>query len=138
MSDPSPLSFPDYDQLASDHRRLLVLVRPVGEAVRLPSGSDSEAPSLFQRLWDAATAATRFPIEDEALTQVPLRPIEARFLEHYPQENNEWSEFQAHRGVLGIVSAGVARSSEERTELVRLHENIKVKEGHTQKKDIIK
>ena len=34
MSDPSPLCFPDYDQLSSDHRRVPVLVRPIGNDVK--------------------------------------------------------------------------------------------------------
>ena len=117
MSEPSPLSYPDYDQLASDHRRCLILIKTLGPGLHT---------GALKRLTDQLQAVTRFQLEDEALSPQTVRSVEVRFVKSYPVENNDWNEFQLHRGVLGLVSLCGFRDHQERAEVFRLHETIKV------------
>ena len=71
MSDPSPLSYPDYDQLSSDHRRVLILIKSLGPG--LHSGA-------VKRLTDHLQSVTRFQLEDEALS--PAHTVRSLSLIH--------------------------------------------------------
>ena len=135
MSDPSPLVYPDYPQVSSDHRRLLVLVRWVSP--RAPS------PKVMARVMDGLQRGGRISVNsaDDVtrydaffayafsayLTHFRSRSIEVRFVRSYPVESNGWGDFQHHRALLGLVSVGAYRTAQERRELGRLHDTLKVR-----------
>ena len=123
---PSPLSFPDYDQLISDHRRCLILIKTLGPGTGTGTGTGVHGDALKRIGEHLLQSVTRFQLEDEALSPTPIRSIEVRFVKSYPVENNEWNEFQLHRGILGLVSLCGFRDHLERAEVFRLHETIKV------------
>ncbi len=115
MSEPSSLSFPDYNQTCIDHRRLLVLVRSVSPATL--------RPKTFARVFEVLDRGARVHINS---AEDVTRQVEVRFVRSYPVENNEWGDFQHHRAVLGLISIGAYRNEQEHEELGRLHESIRV------------
>ena len=132
MSDPSPLSFPDYDQLSSDHRRVPILVRPVGNDVRTKAfarvfeliSRQTRITSIGEAADEGAAAAVSYPSS--------CLPLEVRYLRQYALENNDWHEFQFHRGVGGVITLGTVANREARddiAELSSLHEALRVSEG---------
>ena len=104
-------------QVSSDHRRLLVLVRSVSPATL--------EPKAFARVFELLDRSARCAHVNSA--EDVTRRVEVRFVRAYPPESNEWGEFQHHRAVLGLVSVGAYRTPQERAELARTHDTLKVR-----------
>ena len=119
MSEPSALCYPDYQQVSSDHKRLLVLVRNISPEVLKPKTFARVYELLDRNAGNGITVNSA----DEVTRHVQVRLVRG----NYPPENNEWGEFQHHRAVLGIVSVGAYRNQQEHGELGRLHETLKAK-----------
>ena len=113
--------------MAADHRRALVLVSPLGSRV---------SQKLFPRVFDRIAEIQRVTISDNTAispTQTPVatfpkpRHFHTRYLSKaYPVENNDWGEFQFHRSLLGLITVGGYSSTQELSELTRLHDATKV------------
>lgn len=112
--------------MAADHRRALVLVSPLGSRV---------SNKLFQRVFDRIAKVQRITIAENnqtaSTTSTTLskpRQFHTRYLSKaYPVENNDWGEFQFHRSLLGLITVGGYSTTQELSELTRLHDATKVR-----------
>ena len=106
-------------QTAHDHASGLILVRHLGS--RLSSRT-------FSRLYERVARQNTFKIKDGTGN---FRTIYARFVRSYPVENNDWGDFQTHRRVLGLICVGECSSTQEVSELCRIHESLRAKYNNT-------
>lgn len=100
----------DYGQTAEDHQGLLVLVKHTGQAL---------SQQKFRKVWDRTKKLNSVSIPGQN------RNAWVRYKQHYPKENNEWGDFQAHRKVLGLISVGECRTVEEFEDLFDHYKNVK-------------
>ena len=112
-------------QTASDHRRALVLVSQLGSRIN---------QKLFQRVFDRISKVQRIAITDNnagastTTTTSKPRHFHTRYLSKtYPIENNDWGDFQLHRSLLGLITVGCYSTTQELSELTRLHDATKVR-----------
>lgn len=82
------MSVPDYLQCAEDHQTLLVAVQPVGV---IPEES-------FFKIFKRISTVSQVSVRDSQ------RVLYIRYRHHYPPENNDWGDFQAHRKVVGLIT----------------------------------
>ncbi|XP_062874344.1 trafficking protein particle complex subunit 9 [Trichomycterus rosablanca] len=82
------MSMPDYLQCAEDHQTVLVLVQPLGA---IPEDD-------FFRVYKRVASVCQVSVGESQ------RSLSVRYRHHYPPENGEWGEFQAHRKVVGLVA----------------------------------
>ncbi|XP_012578346.1 PREDICTED: trafficking protein particle complex subunit 9 [Condylura cristata] len=82
------MSVPDYMQCAEDHQTLLVVVQPVGVV----------SEENFFRIYRRVCSVGQVSVRDSQ------RQLYIRYRHHYPPENNEWGDFQAHRKVVGLIT----------------------------------
>lgn len=82
------MSMPDYLQCAEDHQTVLVLVQPLGAV------PEDDFFCVYKRV--------------ASVSQVSVgesqRSLSVRYRHHYPAENADWGDFQAHRKVVGLVA----------------------------------
>lgn len=100
----------DYGQTAEDHQSLLVLVKHTGQAL---------SQQKFRKVWDRTKKLNSVSVPGQN------RNAWVRYKQHYPKENNEWGDFQAHRKVLGLISVGECRTVEEFEDLFDHYKNVK-------------
>ena len=96
---------------------------------------------MFLRVFDRISKVQRIPITDSnapaslaststTTTTAPMskpRQFYPRYLSKtYQVENNDWGEFQLHRSLLGLITVGCYSSTQELSELARLHDATKV------------
>ncbi|XP_054547930.1 trafficking protein particle complex subunit 9 isoform X1 [Talpa occidentalis] len=91
------MSVPDYMQCAEDHQTLLVVVQPVGVV----------SEENFFRVYRRICAVSQVSVRDSQ------RQLCIRYRHHYPPENNEWGDFQAHRKVVGLITVTDCFSAED-------------------------
>ncbi|ODN02451.1 Trafficking protein particle complex subunit 9 [Orchesella cincta] len=108
------MSYPDYSQTPLDHQSLLVVVRHIGRQLRTKQ---------FNRAFERISRINQLKVFD---SQNQARHIWIRYLRGYPQENNDWGDFQTHRKALGLITVGQCNSQDEFNELCRIHESLKV------------
>ncbi|XP_070492587.1 protein brunelleschi isoform X2 [Chironomus tepperi] len=108
------MNFPDYDQLSTDHARLLVLIRGIGP----------NKPRSLQKIFERIQKIDNVKIKDSA---GQTRDIFVRYVRDHAVENNDWGDFQTHRRLLGLITVGRFDSQGELNELCRVHESLKVK-----------
>lgn len=77
----------------------------------------------FNRAFERISRINQLKIFD---SQNQSRHIWIRYLRGYPQENNDWGDFQTHRKALGLITVGQCNSQDEFNELCRIHESLKV------------
>ncbi|MFT7811637.1 trafficking protein particle complex subunit 9 isoform X1 [Arapaima gigas] len=91
------MSVPDYMQCAEDHQTVLVVVQPVG---MVPEDQ-------FFRIYKRVASVNQVNIRDSQ------RLLYIRYRHHYPSENNDWSDFQTHRKVVGFIAVTTCSSAKE-------------------------
>nr|XP_022294206.1 trafficking protein particle complex subunit 9-like [Crassostrea virginica] len=100
----------DYGQTAEDHQSLLVLVKHTGQAL---------SQQKFRKVSDRIKKLCTVSIPGQK------RNAWVRYKQHYPKENNDWGDFQAHRKVLGLISIGECSSVEEFEDLFDNYKSVK-------------
>ncbi|KAG5674986.1 hypothetical protein PVAND_004928 [Polypedilum vanderplanki] len=108
------MNFPDYEQLSSDHGRLLILIRGIGP----------NKPRSLQKIFERIQKIDNVKIKDST---GQTRDIYIRYVRDHAVENNDWGDFQTHRRLLGLITVGRFDSQGELNELCRVHESLKVK-----------
>lgn len=108
------MNFPDYEQLSSDHGRLLILIRGIGP----------NKPRSLQKIFERIQKIDNVKIKDSTGQN---RDIFVRYVREHAVENNDWGDFQTHRRLLGLITVGKFDSQGELNELCRVHESLKVK-----------
>ena len=126
------MAFPDYGQTSADHRRGLLLILPVGSKLNL---------GQFAKIRDRISGVTKVtisgntpnpnPKENYPDPDGPPRNFRVRYTHAYPNENNEWGEFQLHRSLIGVICVGGYSTPQELCELSRLHDVAKAKYSKT-------
>ena len=105
MANPNRHSFTvDFSLTSADHSRLPVVVVPLGEL---------SAP-LFSSMLDALASCPSFQVTDaKGPCLVSFKFFTSTSLPRWAQSCEDWSEFTAHKQVLGIIAVSQCMDKEE-------------------------